>query len=348
MNGPIAICKLHGKPLLPRRFLLTLLVPAILLVTGTLGYHLIERWPLFDSLYMTVITLTTIGFMEVHPLSVAGRVFTMCLALGGIFTLLYAATEAIRAVVSGEVQSLLGRQLMERRLAELRNHLIVCGYGRMGRLVCQEFSTHGLPFVIIDKNDESLEDFQMEHGIPLHGDATSDDVLKRAGIERARALVTVVASDAENLYTTMSARLLNEKLFIVARAEEAGSEQKLLRAGANRVVSPYLIGGSRVAQAVLRPTVVDFIELATRTEHFELQIEETRIAPISRLVGTTLRDSPIRRDLGVMIVAIKKPSGKMLFNPAHDATLEAGDILIAIGDRPHLDRLEAIAGGAKG
>ncbi len=331
--------------MIPYRFLGALLTPLILVLAGTFGYYLIEEWTLFDALYMTVITLTSVGYGEVHPLSQAGRVFTILLLLGGVFTILYATTEAIRFIVSGEMQNILGRRLMERSLAEARDHLIICGFGRMGRLVCHEFAAEGLTFVVIDRHADLLEDFQIPHGIALHGDATSDEVLKRAGIERARALVTVAASDADNLYITMSARLLNERLFIVARAEDAGSEQKLLRAGANRVVSPYHIGGSRVAQAVLRPTVVDFIELATRTQHFDLQIEEVQIAAHSSLAGISLSDSRIRQDLGVIIVAIKKASGQMVFNPAPEVKLEAGDILIAIGDRQHLNQLDTLAGG---
>jgi voltage-gated potassium channel len=329
--------------LLPRRFLLTLLVPTLLLLIGTLGYHFTEDISYFDSLYLTVITVTTVGYGDLFPHTAPGKLFTMLLLLGGVFTLFYAVTEVIRAIVSGEVQEAMGRQHMERSLAQLRDHLIVCGYGRMGRLVCQEFSRQRMPFVVIDRNADLLAGFAVEHGIPLHGDATSDDVLRRAGIGRAKALVTVAASDADNLYITMSARLLNEKLFIVARAEEVASEQKLVRAGANRVVSPYQIGGVRVAQAVLRPTVVDFIELATQTEHVELQIEETQIAPHSPLAGTTLKDSRLRQDLGVIIVAIKRASGSMVFNPPPETTLAAGDILIAIGDRRHLDRLEGLA-----
>lgn len=340
MNGPLT--RLALLPL--RRLLLLLLVPNVLLLVGTLGYHFLEGWSFFEALFQTINTLTTLGFGE-GPVTVAGRVFTMMLALGGIFTLFYAATELIRTVVSGEVQDIMGRQHMERSLTALHQHLIVCGLGRMGRLVCQEFSKQKLPFVIIERRADLLEGFDLPHGIPLHGDATSDEVLKRAGIERARALVTVAASDADNLYITMSARLLNERVFIVARAEDPGSEEKLLRGGANRVVSPYQIGGTRVAHAVLRPTVVDFLELATESAHVDLQIEETRISDKSPLVGSTLKDSRLRQDLGVIVVAIKKPSGQMIFNPSHDAPLEAGNILIAIGDREHLDRLERLAGG---
>jgi voltage-gated potassium channel len=328
---------------MPRRFIALLLLPALVIAIGTLGYVWIEGWSYFDALYMTVMTVTTVGFKEVHDLSKAGQLFTIFLMLGGIFTLFYAVGEITRTIVSGQIRTALGRQRMERSLVETRNHMIVCGYGRMGRLVCKEFSAEGIPFIVIDRQAELLEDFQLPHGLALHGDATTDEVLRKAGIDRARGLVTLVASDADNLYITMSARLLNDKLFIVARAEDEPDEQKLLRAGANRVVSPYLIGGNRVAQAVLRPTVVDFIELATRTEHLEIQIEEIQIAAGSKLVGVVLKDSQIRQQFGVIIVAIKKATGTMIFNPPGEAVLEGGDILIVLGNRQQLDQLEKMA-----
>jgi voltage-gated potassium channel len=234
---------------------------------------------------------------------------------------------------------------MQKSLQELRDHFVVCGYGRMGQFVCQEFSSLGLSFVIVEKDGALLRAFSMPHGIPLDGDATSDDVLRQAGAERARGLVTTASSDAANLYITMSARFLNDKLFIVARAEEEGAEKKLLRAGANKVVSPYAIGGQRVAQAVLRPNVMDFLELATRSQHLELQIEETAISAASSLAGKSLDESRIRRDLGIIVVAIKKPNGTMSFNPEGAAMLDAGDLLITLGHRQQLDRLEQLAGG---
>ena len=232
---------------------------------------------------------------------------------------------------------------MERALGELADHVIVCGYGRMGRLVCGEFASLQMPFVIIDRDPSLLEGFRRPHGIPLLGDATSDEVLRRAGVTRARTLVTVAASDADNLYITMSARLLNEKLFIVARSEEEDAEKKLLRAGANRVISPYVIGGQRVAQAVLRPAVVDFIELATRHDYLELQIEETRIEAGSALAGAQVKDRRLRQELGIIIVAIQKPDGAMVFNPEPEAALGAQDVLITLGHRDQLDRLAALA-----
>jgi voltage-gated potassium channel len=329
-----------------RRLLVPVAVVATLLALGTAGYQTVEGWGWFDALYMTAITITTVGFLEVHPMSAGGRVFTMALALGGVFTAFYAAAEFIRAVVTGEIQAVLGRQRMESRLEKLSGHFVVCGLGRMGRLVAEEFSSAGLPFVIVDREPKVLAGFDLPHGIPLVGDATADDVLRHAGVERARALVTAAASDADNLFITMSARLINERLFIVARAEGEGAEVKLRRAGASRVVSPYNIGGHRVAQAVLRPNAMDFIELATRAGHLELQIEEVEVRAGSPLVGRSLKASPIRSELGIIIVAIKKPGGKMAFNPSPDTELEAGDLLITLGHRQQLDRLEGMAAGS--
>jgi voltage-gated potassium channel len=334
----------------PRRLVILIVVPILLVLVGTFGYYFIEnhyagtqRWSLLDALYMTAITFSTIGYGEVHPLSDPGKVFTILLILGGVFTFVYTATEIIRTVISGEVAEMLGKQQHERALADIGNHIIVCGFGRMGKLVCSEFSRDKVPFVVVDVSEDAMRDFALAHGLTLVGDATADEVLKHAGIERARALVTVMASDADNLFTTLSARLLRPDLFIVARVEAAGSEAKLLRAGANRVVSPYQIGGTRVAQAVLRPTVVDFIELATRTEHIDLQLEETRVAPSSSLAGCTLKDSRVRTDLKIIIVAIKKKGGHMQFNPAPEMVLEPGDTLVAIGHKEQLTQLERLA-----
>jgi voltage-gated potassium channel len=323
------------------RFFLLLLIPAALVAGGTFGYWAIEKdYSLFDSLYMTVITLTTVGYEEVHPLSTAGRAFTIVLLLGGVFTFFFTATELVRAVVSGEVQEVFGRQRMEHSLAEMKDHVIICGYGRMGRFICQEFSRNGYPFVLIDRSPDNLKGLTLAHGVALPGDASDDEVLKHAGIMRARALVTVAGSDADNLFVTLSARLLNDKIFIVARAETEAAETKLKRAGANRVVSPYALGGTRVAHAVLRPNVVDYLDLATGSEFYDLQIEELVIRAGSQLDGISLKDSRIHVELGIIVVAIKKTEGGMVFNPPGDACMEGGDTLIALGRRADIDRLE--------
>ena len=338
---PLIAARLGGPRL--RAFLLALMVPVLLLVVGTGGYMLVEGWSAFDALYMSAITVTTVGYLEVHPLSQAGRVFTIGYLLVGVFSLFYVATAIIQSIVSGEVGKHLGRQLMERTLSTIEGHVVVCGLGRMGQIVCEEFSKMEMPFVIVERDPALVEGFNVPHGIGLAGDATSDDVLRKAGVERAHTLVTVAASDADNLYIVMSARLLNDKLHIVARAADEHAEKKLKRAGANRVVSPYVIGGQRVAQAVLRPAVLDFIELATREDFLELQIEEVTILPRGSLVGAQIKDNRIRQELGVMLLAVRKPNGEMRFNPTPDTMLEAGDVLIALGHKDQLARLTLLA-----
>lgn len=325
-----------------RRILFAATLPVILVATGTVGYHSLEGWSYFDSLYMTVITLGTVGFGETHPLSQNGRVFTIFLILGGAFTMAAAVTSVIRSIVSGEVQRLLGRQRMERMLASVTSHVIVCGYGRMGRIICEELAQANQSFVVIDRNHELIEHFPSRIGVALEGDATSDDMLKKAGIERARALVSAVPHDADNLFITLSAKLLNEKIFVVARAEDPASETKLTRAGANRVVAPYLLGGGRVVQAVLRPSVLDFIDLATRTQHIELQMEETYVREGSVLIGKKLSESMTRQNR-IIVVAIKRSSGNMEFNPGGETVLNSGDTLISLGHRRDIDRLEQMA-----
>ncbi|MFO0737465.1 MAG: potassium channel protein [Labilithrix sp.] len=325
-----------------RLFLLAALPPT-LTAFGTVGYRLVEGWSIFDSLYMTVITLTTIGFGEVHPLSPAGRVFTMFLSFGGIFTLFYAATELVRTWTTGELRKVLGRQRGEMAMNKLEDHVIVCGFGRMGRLVCQELSRVKLPYVVIDSEEARLADFSLQSGVALHGDATLDDTLKRAGIERARAVVVVLPSDADNLFITMSARLLDEKVTIVARAEEEASVAKLVRAGANRVISPFLVGGAQVAQAILQPSVLDFIDVVTRGEHIDLQLEEVLLEAKSALVGKTMKKSGLRSELNVIVVALKRMGTPMVFNPPEETILGAGDTLVVLGARPQLDKVGVMA-----
>lgn len=324
-------------------------LPPLLIALGTLGVYVCEwHLSLFDALYLSVITLTTIGFGDVVPTTVPGKLFIMGFALTGVFLIFYVSTNLVAAIVSGQLLTSLGKQRMESALARMHDHLIICGYGRMGRLVAQELATRRQPFVVVERRAELLDNFNLPGGLALAGDGTSDEVLIEAGVQRARGLVAVVSSDADNLYITMSARLLNDKLTIIARAEDESSEQKLQRAGATRAISPYRIGGSRIAQALFRPTVVDFIELATQTTHLELQLEETQVQVASPLIGKSLQTSNLRHDLGLIIVAIKRPSGRMMFNPPPETVIETGDILIALGDRQRLDVLVALARGEAG
>lgn len=330
---------------IPRRLWAAVLIPAMLLGIGTVGYRWIEgdEWSYFDGFYMTAITLTTIGYGETHELKTAGRVFTIVLAYSGIFTLAYFASELVRAVVTGELKQTIGRKWVDEKLETLTGHLIVCGYGRMGKIVCAELDRQKKWFVLLDKSPELLKDLPYTHCLAIQGDATTDEMLRKAGIERARALITVVGTDADNLYITLSARLLNSKLLIVARAEEEDAEVKLRKVGANKIISPYLAGGHRVVQAVLRPAVLHFMELATRPEFLDLQIEEIRIAPGSVLATQSLRHSRIHADLGILVVGIVRPNGDLLYNPPQDTIIEADSVMIALGQRRLLDQLEKLA-----
>jgi voltage-gated potassium channel len=330
----------------PRRLWITLIVAVLLLGTGTVGYRLIEgaHWSYFDGFYMTAITLTTIGYGETHALTDRGRLFTVALAYSGIFTLAYFASELVRAVVTGELKQVIGRQWVDDQLANLTGHAVVCGFGRMGRIVCAELERQGKWFVVIDKSADMPANFPFAHGLPLVGDGTADDVLRKAGIERAKSLIAVVGSDADNLYICLSARLLAPKLTIVARAEEEEAEAKLRKVGANKVISPYIAGGHRAVQAVLRPTVLHFMEMATRPEFLDLQIEEVRIVPGCKLDGQSLRQSRMHPDLGIVVVGVLRPGGELVYNPQGDMVLEPEAVLIALGQRKNLDQLEKLAG----
>jgi voltage-gated potassium channel len=308
---------------------------------GTLGYAFLEGWDFFDSFYMTIITLTTVGFGEVHPLSRVGRMFTVALIVGGVGTVFYALSTAAKFMLEGEFEEIFGRKRLEKKIKELRDHFIVCGYGRMGRIICRELREKKISFVVVEKMPEKLLGGQ--DVLVVEGDATKDEVLKEVGIEKAKGLISVLPTDAENLYVVLSARGLNPNLTIVARAGDEGSEQKLIRAGADRVVSPYYIGGLRIAHTVLKPAVVDFIEFATKSGNIDLQMEEITMQEGSELVGCTLDECGIGRDLGIIVVAIKQGSGEMRFNPTYKTAIKAGDTLIALGEISKLKVLEDMA-----
>lgn len=330
------------RPLDPaRQLVLAVIAVGVVIALGTVGYVVIEGWTLFDALYMTVTTVTTVGFSEVHPLSTAGRAFTMVLVILGVGTLFYVLGNVARLLLEGELRGVLGKYRIEGKMRTLTNHYIVCGYGRMGKRICKELSAKPLPFVVIEKNPEFIATLLREGVMAIEGDATQDEVLVQAGIERAKALVSVVGSDTENLYIVLTARGLNKDLYIVARAGEEGSEQKLLRAGANRVSSPYLIGGMQVAQALIRPAVVDFLELATASEHLDLQMEEFTIGKGSRFDGRAVCDCGVDHDRGLIVIAVKRSSGHMEFNPGKEVLLGGGDKLIVLGQPESLKRLEA-------
>ncbi len=328
-----------------KRALLSLGLVFLVIISGTVGYSIIEGWTLFDSLYMTVITLSTIGYQEVRPLSFTGRAFTIILVFVGVGAVAYGINNGIRIVFEGELQKAFGRRKLEKRLKSIKDHFIVCGYGRMGRIICNELRAKDVPFVVVEKELPELDADEDEETVFVYGDATKDEVLRQAGIEKAKGLISVLSTDAQNLYVVLSARELNPSLFIVARAGEEGSGQKLLRAGADRVVSPYHIGGLRIAQTVLKPAVVDFLEFATRSGNLELQMEEVPVDEGSAIAGKTIHEAGVGRELGVIVVAIKRKDGDMKFNPVHNTLIKAGDTLIAIGETEKLKALENLAKG---
>ncbi|WP_303721441.1 TrkA family potassium uptake protein [Malonomonas rubra] len=328
-----------------RKVLLSLLILVILIGGGTIGYVIIEDWSTFEALYMTVITLATVGYREVHDLSHEGQVFTIVLIIFGAGNIAYAIGSMIQFMVEGQLRKLMGRKKLQKQIGSLKNHYIVCGFGRIGRLVSREFASKPIPFIVVEQDAERCQNLEDAGYLFVQGDATNDAVLERAGIDRANGLITVVTSDSANVFITLTARGINPNLFILARASEDGADIKLMRAGANKVVSPYTIGATRIAQAILRPSVVDFIDIATGTENIELQLEEIRIAEKSTLAGKTLVNSGLRKDLGLIIVGIKRHQ-KMTFNPDPTTEIEVGDILITLGEPGAIKNMEHIAYGA--
>ncbi|MEI6134147.1 MAG: potassium channel protein [Desulfomonile sp.] len=309
-------------------------------VFGTLGYMLIEKWSFLDGLYMTVITISSIGFGEVHPLSDTGRVFTLILVLIGFGVVGYVLVSGSKFIIEGEVQKIFTRRRSMKAIEKIKDHFVVCGFGRMGAFVCQQFHARGIPFVVVENNQECQFRI-LEAGYFLSpGDATQESVLLGANVKVARGLVSVLNSDAANVYVVLTAREVNPTLEIIARAGEEGAQKKLLRAGANRVISPYQVGGMRMVMGILKPEVMNFLEVVMDYRDMNIEIEEIKVAEDSAYAGMSLIDTDIRKDLNLIVIAIKKNSGKMVFNPGPQTIIEGNDTLIAMGDKSNLSALE--------
>jgi voltage-gated potassium channel len=309
---------------------------------GTFGYYLIENMTLFEAFYMTIITLSTVGFSEVIPLSQAGRAITVVIIVLGISVGAYTIGMLVKALVEGELVRIFGRIKVQKQISGLKNHFIICGFGRIGRIVCSELAADNIDFVVIEQDPSVIERIEALRYLYIEMDATTEEALLHAGIMAAKGIVTAVDSDANNVFITMSAKSLNPNVFVLARASEEKNEAKLLRAGANRVVSPYMIGGRRIAQMLKKPTVVDFVDIAMMGSHLGLMMEEAKIGDKSSLIGKNLIDSHLRKDYGVIIVAIKKQSGDMIFNPTPSEKLESGDVIVILGKKEDLKRMNAV------
>ena len=330
------------------RISLAIFLLGCVMVFGSAGFHFIEGWTWFDAFYMTLTTMTTIGYGEIHPLSHAGRIFNSFLIVFAVVTGAFTIGTFSQALLEFEFTKGLARRRMERELAKLSDHYIICGAGRVGRTVARELRARGQSCVFIEK-DANRAQWAINEKIPvIVGNASTEENLNAAHIEKARGFVAAVGTDAENLYIVLTARGLRADLKIIARASEEEATSKLLRAGASQVLSPYYFVGNRIAQLLLRPNVLDFIDAAFGTDRLDVEIGEVRIREKSSLVGKTLGDSVIRQQAGVIVLGVKPADGPLLFNPAPETPIRASDCLIVIGADVHLKKLEALASGAPG
>ncbi|MGB8473733.1 MAG: potassium channel protein [Candidatus Acidiferrum sp.] len=325
------------------RLYLCLILLFCVIVVGTAGFHFIEGWGWFDGFYMTLTTMTTIGYEELHPLSHSGRIFNSLLIVLAVFSGGFTIATFTQSLLQFEFGKAFGRRRMERELAKLTGHYIICGAGRVGRTVARELRARGQMVVFIEKNPDRAE-WPTNENIPVVlGSASSEETLKRAHIDTAKGLVAAVGTDAENLYIVLTARGFRSDLKIIARASEEEAISKLLRAGASQVLSPYFFVGNRIAQLLLRPNVLDFIDTAFGTDRLDVEIGEVRIEAKSSLLGKTLGDAAIRQQANVIILGVKPADGVLLFNPSPERPIRTGDTLIVIGGDTQLKKLEALA-----
>jgi len=315
-----------------------------ILFLGTAGYMLIEGWSMNDAVYMTVITVATVGFREVGPLSHAGQIFTMVLILTGVGAFAFAFGSITELFMYGTIQQYLGRTRMEKELKKVSGHYIICGYGRMGKTISQQFAGRNVQIVVVDHDEAVIRSAQEDGVLAVQGDASHETVLLQAGVDRARSLVCTCSHDAQNILVALTARGLNDTLFIVARAEESVAEKKLKQVGADKVISPYYLSSLRIAQAVMHPATFNFIELSTLDQDFGLSIDELPVGKTSLLNGKTLKESALKDRFDLLVLGIQKNNGSMKFNPPYEAELTAGDRLILMCDQKNLARLAAWAG----
>ena len=313
------------------------------LCIGTTGFTLIEHYSFFDAFYMTLITITTVGYQEIHSLSYAGRLFNSFLILFGVSAMFFSVGAMTQTIIEMQLQDRYGKGRKRRMIQQLKNHYIVCGFGRVGRSASHELQRSGVPFVVMDRSEQRVERATQGQMTAIVADATRDDCLRDVGILRARGFISALPTDADNVFVILSAKTLNPQLTVVTRASEEGAEEKLRRAGADIVFSPYSIAGQRLAQALVRPHVSQFLDFAGMGP--DVSIEQFRIAASSPLASRPLAELMARRDLGVILLAVRKPDGQMVFNPSSELELNIGDSLIAMGKQPQLRNIEKLLAG---
>ncbi|HZS52914.1 MAG TPA: NAD-binding protein [Bryobacteraceae bacterium] len=330
------------RPRLIRRALLIAGILSITLCVGTIGFSLIEGWSLFDAFYMTLVTISTVGYQEMHPLSPAGRVFNSFLIFFGVSAMFFGVGAVTQTIIELELQDRSGKKRRKRLISELRDHFIVCGFGRVGRNASSEFQRANVPFLIVDRNEERVRRASEAGMLAVVADATDDDDLREAGVLRARGLIAALPSDAENLFIILSAKTLNPKLLVVTRASEEQAEAKLRRAGADTVFAPYTLAGRRLANSLLRPHVVEFLDFATSAVAPEIMMEQVCVGPGTRFVSKTVGAMLSSSGANIILLAIRHSNGEMIFNPPADALISIGDFLIVLGERPGLKKLEQV------
>jgi len=325
-----------------KRLFLSIGFVIVICLLGSAGYMVLEGWSAVDALYMTVMTLATVGYGEVHELDYVGKVYTMLLIVFGVGFFLYVIGAVVQFMVEGRIKTLLGRKRLDRQIGHLKNHYIVCGYGRIGKVLCENLKRRPIDLVVIDSDLELAVNMDEKALFLVSGDATDESVLLKAGIKSAKGLIAVLGTDADNVFLVLTARQLNPELFIMARAGYPGTRPKLKAAGADVVESPYEMGAISMAQRIIRPTVTSFLDLAVTDQSKEIQMEEIPIGAGSELAGVTLQDSGIRQKYNMIIIAVKKPDGSMLYNPSYETVLNVGDTVIAVGEAYNLQQLEKI------
>jgi voltage-gated potassium channel len=325
-----------------RHLAISIVLSLLILVTGTAGYMIIEDWRFLDAFYMTIITISTVGYREVNQVGDAGRLFTIFLVLIGVGFTFYVMAAVVQFMVEGRVRILMGRRRLDKQIDRLKNHYIVCGYGRIGRVLCRNLQRTPHDLVVIDKNPDLVPAMDEDGVLYLNGDASEEANLLKAGITRARGLVAALGTDADNVFLVLSARQLAPELNITARASQEGVKNKLHAAGANSVESPYEMGAASMAHRIMRPTVTNFLDLAFAHSRKDIQMEEIPVSENSGLTNIPLKDSGIRQDFNLIIIAIKKPDGTMLFNPSFEAAFRPDDTVIAVGEEENLQKLEKI------